>query len=71
MMKALSIMMQLVGSLGFLLYGMKMMSNGVQKSAGQSLHRVLNLMTGNRVLGVLTGTLITMIIQSSGATISQ
>ena len=68
MMKALSIMMQLVGSLGFLLYGMKMMSNGVQKSAGQSLHRVLNLMTGNRVLGVLTGTLITMIIQSSGAT---
>lgn len=44
------------------------MSDGIQKSAGESLHRVLGLMTGNRVLAMLTGMFITMIIQSSGAT---
>lgn len=58
----------MIGSLGFLLYGMKMMSDGIQKSAGESLHRILGLMTGNRVLAVLTGLFITMIIQSSSAT---
>ena len=44
------------------------MSDGIQKSAGESLHRILGLMTGNRVLAMLTGMFITMIIQSSGAT---
>lgn len=44
------------------------MSDGVQKSAGQSLHKVLGLMTSNRFFAVLTGMLVTMIIQSSGAT---
>ncbi len=58
----------LVGSLGFLLYGMRLMSDGVQKSAGERLQRALSMMTGNRFVGLLTGLLITMIIQSSGAT---
>lgn len=58
----------LVGSLGFLLYGMRLMSDGVQKSAGERLQRALSMMTGNRFVGVVTGLLITMIIQSSGAT---
>ena len=57
-----------MGALGFLLYGMKLMSDGIQKSAGKSLHRVLGLMTGNRFFAMLTGMLITMLIQSSGAT---
>ena len=62
------IILQFVGALGFLLYGMKLMSDGVQKSAGERLQRVLGMITGNRFTGLLTGLLITMIIQSSGAT---
>lgn len=58
----------LIGSLGFLLYGMRLMSSGVQKSAGEKLQRALSMMTGNKFIGLLTGLGITMIIQSSGAT---
>ena len=60
--------LELVGSLGFLLYGMKLMSDGVQKSAGESLQRALSVLTGNRFISLLTGLVVTMIIQSSGAT---
>ena len=67
-MDIVSMILQLLGSLGILLYGMQLMSDGIQKSAGQSLHKVLGLMTSNRVFAVLTGMLVTMIIQSSGAT---
>lgn len=56
------------GSLCFLLYGMKLMSDGIQKSAGKKLQSALAFMTGNRFVGLLTGCLLTMIIQSSGAT---
>lgn len=56
------------GSLCFLLYGMKLMSDGIQKSAGQKLQSALALITGNRFVGLLTGCGLTMIIQSSGAT---
>lgn len=56
------------GSLCILLYGMKLMSDGIQKSAGQRLQKVLAFMTGNRFVGLLTGCILTMIIQSSGAT---
>lgn len=67
-MTVVSTIAQLIGSLGFLLYGMKMMSDGIQKSAGAKLHKILGLMTGNRFVAVLTGMFVTMIIQSSGAT---
>lgn len=67
-MQIISTTLQLVGSLGFLLYGMKLMSDGVQKSAGEELQRALAVMTGNRFMSLLTGLIITMIIQSSGAT---
>lgn len=68
-MKSLvTILLQIIGSLGLLLQGMKMMSDGIQKSAGNSLHKTLGLMTSNRIFAVLTGMLVTMIIQSSGAT---
>ena len=60
--------LELIGSLGFLLYGMKLMSDGVQKSAGERLQRALSVMTGNRFISLLTGLFVTMIIQSSGAT---
>lgn len=59
---------EILGSLGLLLYGMKLMSDGIQKSAGDGLHRILNFMTGNRFMAVLTGILVTAIVQSSGAT---
>lgn len=61
-------LLSLIGSLGFLLYGMKLMSDGVQKSAGSHLKKALGFMTGNRLIGLFTGIFITMIIQSSGAT---
>lgn len=67
-MKILTMILQFVGSLSFLLFGMKLMSDGIQKSAGKSLHRILGLMTSNRFFGMLTGMFVTMIIQSSGAT---
>ncbi|MGL5894812.1 MAG: Na/Pi cotransporter family protein, partial [Bacteroidales bacterium] len=58
----------LVGSLGMFLYGMKVMSEGLQKVAGDRLRGFLATMTKNRLMGLLTGVLITMLIQSSSAT---
>ena len=60
--------LRLIGSLGLFLYGMKIMSEGLQKFAGDSMRRILTAMTTNRVTGVLTGMLITALIQSSSAT---
>lgn len=58
----------LVGALGMFLYGMKIMSEGLQKAAGDRMQKILSSMTNNRVMGVLTGVLITALIQSSSAT---
>lgn len=58
----------LVGALGLFLYGMKVMSEGLQKVAGDKLRNILSVMTTNRFTGVLTGILITALIQSSSAT---
>ena len=60
--------LKLKGSLGLFLYGMKIMSEGLQKVAGDRLRSILTAMTTNRVTGVLTGVLITALIQSSSAT---
>ncbi|MDR2681235.1 MAG: Na/Pi cotransporter family protein [Tannerella sp.] len=58
----------LAGALGMFLYGMKIMSEGLQKVAGDKLRSFLSVMTSNRVAGVFTGMLITAVIQSSSAT---
>ena len=58
----------LVGSLALFLFGMKTMSEGLEKFAGDRLRSILAAMTKNRVMGVLTGMLITALIQSSSAT---
>ena len=58
----------LVGSLALFLFGMKTMSEGLEKFAGDRLRSILAAMTKNRVMGVLTGVLITALIQSSSAT---
>lgn len=60
--------LMLIGSLGLFLYGMKIMSEGLQKVAGDRLRSILTAMTTNRVTGVLTGLMITALIQSSSAT---
>lgn len=60
--------LKLIGSLGVFLYGMKLMSEALQKVAGAKMRQILAAMTSNRVKGVITGLLITTIIQSSSAT---
>ncbi len=60
--------MLFLGSMGLFLYGMKIMSEGLQKLAGDRLRNILTAMTKNRFTGVLTGLLVTAIIQSSSAT---
>ena len=63
----MSIVMSLIGGLGFFLYGMKMMSEGLQKVAGSKMRSILEVFTRNRVIGVLVGTFFTALIQSSNA----
>lgn len=58
----------LLGSLALFLYGMKIMSEGLEKFAGERLRAILAAMTKNRVMGVFTGIFITALIQSSSAT---
>ncbi len=67
-METLLHLLSLVGSLGLFLYGMKIMSEGLEKFAGSRMRSILAMMTGNRLMGVLTGVLITALIQSSSAT---
>lgn len=57
----------LLGSVALFLYGMKVMSEGLQKAAGDRLRNILSAMTRNRFTGMLTGILITALIQSSSA----
>ena len=59
---------RLLGSLALLMYGMKTMSDALQKMAGPQLRHILAKMTTNRLTGMLTGTLVTCAVQSSSAT---
>ena len=61
-------LLSLVGSLALFLYGMKIMSEGLEKFAGDRLRNILASMTRNRFMGVCTGILVTALIQSSSAT---
>jgi phosphate:Na+ symporter len=58
----------LLGALGFFIYGMKVMSEGIQKVAGSKMRQILGAMTSNRFKGVFTGFLLTSLVQSSSAT---
>ena len=60
---------KLLGGLAMFLYGIEVMGDGLKNSSGAALKRVLEKVTGNVVVGVLTGTLVTAVIQSSTATI--
>lgn len=61
-------LLTIIGSVGLFLYGMKLMSEGIQKASGDKLRHFLSMMTSNRLLGALTGILITILVQSSSAT---
>ena len=61
-------LLQLIGALGFFIFGMKIMSDGIQKATGSRLRGILKSMTSNRFLGITTGFLITALLQSSSAT---
>ena len=64
----MEILFGLVGGLSLFLMGMNMMSEGLQKVAGQRMKKVLQMLTVNRVVGVLAGALVTAVLQSSSAT---
>lgn len=63
-----TVIFQVFGGLGLFLMGMKIMSEGMQKAAGERLRQILRILTSNRFIGVLVGFVITAIIQSSSAT---
>ncbi len=62
------VILQVAGSLGLFLFGMRTMSNGMRQAAGDRLQAILSYMTGNRFVSVLTGVLLTVLVQSSSAT---
>ena len=64
----MSIILGLLGGLALFLYGMQMMSSGLEAAAGDKMKSILEKLTANRFLGVLVGALITAVIQSSSAT---
>ncbi len=67
-MNILLTLFKIIGSLGLFLYGIKLLSEGLQKTAGNRLKAILRLMTKNRFVSVITGIIITILIQSSSAT---
>ena len=68
-MEILSAIIQMLGGLAMFLYGIEVMGDGLKNSSGEALKRVLEKVTGNVLMGVLTGAVVTAVIQSSTATI--
>ena len=68
-MEILSAIISLLGGLAMFLYGIELMGDGLKNSSGATLKRVLEKVTGNVIMGVLTGAMVTAVIQSSTATI--
>lgn len=64
----MEILVKLMSGIGLFLYGMNLMGDGLQKSAGHRLKRLIELLTNNPLIGVIVGALFTLIIQSSSAT---
>ena len=64
----MEIAISLIAGLGMFLYGMNVMGDGLQKAAGDKLKKIIEMLTTNRIMGVLVGAVVTGIIQSSSAT---
>lgn len=67
-LELLEVIFVFAGGLGMFLFGMNMMGDGLQKSAGNKLKRLLGYLTSNRLMAILVGIIVTGIIQSSSAT---
>ena len=68
-MSTVLMMISLLGGLAMFLYGMEIMGDGLKQGSGATLKNVLGKLTQNTIMGLITGTLVTAIIQSSTATI--
>ena len=68
-MEIVRAIIQLLGGLAMFLYGIEVMGDGLKNSSGAALKRILEKVTGNVLMGILTGALVTAVIQSSTATI--
>jgi phosphate:Na+ symporter len=68
MMAYIGVFFRIIGCIALFLYGMKVMSDGIQQAAGSRMQRILGFMTGNRFSAVITGMVVTALIQSSSAT---
>lgn len=64
----MKIILPVLGGLGLFLYGMNLMGVGLEKAAGDKMKRLIEVLTNNRLMGVIVGAVVTMIIQSSSAT---
>lgn len=64
----MNIALPVLGGLGLFLYGMNLMGTGLEKATGERLKRLIEILTNNRVMGVIVGALVTMVIQSSSGT---
>ena len=64
----ISSLFEFAGGIGMFLYGMNTMADGMQRSAGGKMKKLLGYLTSNRLLAIIVGAVITAIIQSSGAT---
>ena len=67
-MNIINVIIQTIGGLGIFVLGMKMMTEGLQMSAGKKIKVILGAVSSNRVIGCLTGTGLTAVVQSSSAT---
>ena len=68
MIENISNLFGFLGGLGMFLYGMNIMADGMQETAGGKMQKFLEMLTNNRIMAIISGAIITAIIQSSGAT---
>ena len=68
-METVKIILEALGGLAIFIFGMNMMSEGMQKSAGAKLRKIIGHATNNTLFGIMTGCIVTMTIQSSSATL--
>lgn len=68
MQNSLTMSFGLIGGLGLFLYGMQLMADGLQKMAGDRLRRLIEVLTGTPITGMLVGAAVTVLVQSSSAT---
>ena len=67
-MSILNVLIQTIGGLGLFILGMKMMTDGLQMSAGKRIKKILSAVSSNRIIGCVTGAGVTAMVQSSSAT---